>query len=209
MQPGVKKVEVTLDNEAAQALELEASRLGLRLDAYLVKIIQRRPSDPLPGAPAQWMPRQEWEALVRGEGCPLCAMLESNVYANDYGYTIADLSISRLRLAANQSVPGYCYLFCKKHVREPYHLGKEERGLFFEDLMRAAQAIEQVFQPIKMNLEMQGNLVPHLHCHIKPRYYGDPAPGAPIHPDRHPIQLTPAEYEERVRLIREALRMIA
>lgn len=56
-----------------------------------------------------------------------------------------------------------------------------------------------------MNLEMQGNIILHLHCHLKPRYYGDPAPGAPIHPDRNPVLLRREEYDERVRLLRKAL----
>ena len=164
-----------------------------------------RLSEPLPGTPKEWMPRERWEALVRGETCPLCSELTLNEYVNAHGYTIADLSLSRLRLAANQSVPGYCVLVCKKHVRELYHLSQEEQLLYFNDLMRVAQAIERVFNPAKMNLEIQGNVVPHLHCHIKPRFYGDSAPGAPIHPDKNPIHLTPAEYDERVMLIRKAL----
>jgi diadenosine tetraphosphate (Ap4A) HIT family hydrolase len=71
--------------------------------------------------------------------------------------------------------------------------------------MCAAQAIERVFSPEKMNFQLLGNLVPHLHAHIVPRYYGDPAPGRPIGQGDPVIMLTPQEYEERVRLIQEAL----
>jgi len=177
------------------------------LGNLLLQIVQQRLSDFLPVPPRKWIAREQWEALVRGEECPICAGLALNEYENAHGYTIADLSISRLRLSTNQSVPGYCFLICKKHVREAYDLNQEERQLFFNDLMRAAQAIETVFNPIKMNLEMQGNIVPHLHCHIKPRFYGDPAPGAPIHPDKMPLLLNPGEYDERVKLIREALKL--
>jgi diadenosine tetraphosphate (Ap4A) HIT family hydrolase len=151
------------------------------------------------------MPRETWDALVRGENCPLCAVIDSDEPADSHGYTIADLSFSRLRLATNQYCPGYCVLICHRHVREPYELGRQERATYFEDLMRAAQAIETVFQPIKMNFEILGNAVPHLHCHIIPRYYGDPAPGAPLQPDAELVELTPDEYEQRVEAIREAL----
>jgi diadenosine tetraphosphate (Ap4A) HIT family hydrolase len=151
------------------------------------------------------MPRSQWDAWVRGEGCPLCRDLASNVRANEYRYTVADLAASQLWLSVNQSVPGYCVLVCTKHVREPYDLAQNERMAFFEDMMRAAQALESVFHAVKMNFEILGNAVPHLHCHIKPRYYGDPAPGKPIHPDERVVRLSPNEYEHRVGLIRVAL----
>ena len=63
--------------------------------------------------------------------------------------------------------------------------------------MRAGRALEQVFASVKLNFELLGNAVPHLHCHIKPRYYGDPAGGIPIWPDAYPHHLAPEEYEER------------
>ncbi|MGH2370652.1 MAG: HIT family protein [Chloroflexota bacterium] len=151
------------------------------------------------------MPRERWDALVRGEGCPLCAELAANIQVNEHGYTIADLGLSRLRLAANQSVPGYCVLICRQHVREPYELSREARAIFFEDLMCAGQALERAFGAVKMNFEILGNAVPHLHCHIKPRYYGDPAPERPIHPDARRVLLTPEAYERRVGIIRSAL----
>lgn len=154
---------------------------------------------------SEWMPRERWDALVRGEGCPLCAEVAMDAPANDEGYAVADLGITRLRLAANQSVPGYCVLICKKHVREPYDLSPEEQALFFTDMTRVGKALEQAFDAVKMNFEMLGNAVPHLHCHIKPRYYGDPGPGKPIWPEQRPLFLTPREYEERVALIRAAL----
>jgi diadenosine tetraphosphate (Ap4A) HIT family hydrolase len=153
----------------------------------------------------QWMPRTQWDALVRGEGCPLCRDLASGEHANEYRYTIADLAISQLWLSTNQSVPGYCVLVCTRHVREPYELGKEDRAAFFEDMMRAGQALEAVFHAVKMNFEILGNAVPHLHCHIKPRTYGDPAPGKPIHPDERVLRLSLEGYEQRVSLIRAAL----
>ncbi len=152
------------------------------------------------------MPRETWDALGRGESCPLCAELASGVQANAYFHKVADLRVSELRLAANQNVPGYCVLVCKRHVREPYELSPEERGLFFEDMMATGLAVERVFRPVKMNFELLGNLVPHLHCHINPRYYGDPWPGSPVRPGVQPAYLTPDEYREREARIRAALR---
>ena len=105
----------------------------------------------------------------------------------------------------NQFVPGYCILYFYKHAVEPYHLSLEERAQYFEDVLRAAQAIAKVFTPIKMNYQILGNGGPHLHCHLQPRFYGDAEPGWPIDPYKEQVLLTPEEYEERVRLIRTAL----
>jgi diadenosine tetraphosphate (Ap4A) HIT family hydrolase len=154
---------------------------------------------------AAWIPRAEWDALVRGEGCPLCRDLASTTTSNQYRHVVADLAVSQLWLGANQSVPGYCVVVCSRHVPEPYDLPPDRCAAFFDDLMRAARALEAVFRPTKMNFQILGNAIPHLHCHVVPRYYGDPAPGRPIEVDARTVHLTPAEYALRVELIRAAL----
>jgi diadenosine tetraphosphate (Ap4A) HIT family hydrolase len=156
-------------------------------------------------AQKEWMPRERWDALVHGEDCPICVEVASDEQVSEEGYVVADLAISRLRLSVHQSVPGYCVLLCTKHVREPYELSSEDQMLFFTDMMRVGKALEQTFNAVKMNFEILGNALPHLHCHIKPRYYGDPAPGIPIWPDQRPLFLTPEEYAQRAALIRTAL----
>ena len=155
--------------------------------------------------PGGWMPRERWDALVRGEGCPLCDGLASDAPFDDHGYVVADFAVSRLRLDANQAVRGYCLLICKKHVREPYDLSAEDQRLFFAELMRAGKALDEVFAPVKMNFEILGNSAPHLHCHLVPRYYGDPAPGRPINPSYQVRLLHTEEYEARVAATRRAL----
>lgn len=153
----------------------------------------------------EWMPRERWDTLVRGEGCSACAEVASSDPASEEGFFVADLDLSRLRLAANQFVTGYCVLLCHLHVREPYELSRDERSLFFEDMTRVGQALETVFKPLKMNFNILGNAVPHLHAHIVPRYYGDPAPHRPIDPSAGRTFLEPEEYDRRIDLIRNAL----
>lgn len=152
----------------------------------------------------EWMPRERWDALVRGENCPLCVEVASDQAANEHGCTIADLTVSRLRLAKNQWVPGYCVLISAIHVREPYELGPNERAAFFDDLMRAGRAIETVYRPLKMNFQMLGNAVPHLHCHLVPRYYGDPAPNRPLDPNLGTRLLAADEAGERIAALQAA-----
>ena len=152
-----------------------------------------------------WMPREKWDALVRGENCPLCDEVKAKNVANEYGFYVADLRISLLRLCRNQYVKGYCVLIFNKHVREPYELTKEERLTFFEDMMLAGQALEKVFGADKMNFQILGNAVPHLHCHIEPRYLGDSAPHRPIDPSAEEVILTLEEYQKYTKDIYQAL----
>jgi diadenosine tetraphosphate (Ap4A) HIT family hydrolase len=153
--------------------------------------------------PKGWMLREQWEALVRGEDCPACAEVRSG--ATEEGYVVARLQLSHLRLMRNQFVPGYSVLVCTQHGPEPYHLSPEEQVCFFQDLVRAARALDRVFAPAKMNINLLGNLVPHLHAHLVPRYYDDSAPGRPIDPGLRVVTLTPDEYQERIRQIQAAL----
>lgn len=158
----------------------------------------------------QWMPRAEWDKMVAGDN-PLVRYANApyeEVIVTDYGYTVADLERSRLQLSRNQYVQGYCVLVAKSAVSEPHHLHEHERRLFFEDLMRAGTALAKVFEPLKLNYEMLGNKIPHLHVHIVPRYYNDPAPHRPIDPESAQVYLLDADYQEIVGDIREALGFI-
>jgi hypothetical protein len=68
----------------------------------------------------------------------------------------------------------------------------------FDDLVRVGRALARAFRPIKLNYQILGNLVPHLHAHVQPRYYGDPAPGRPLDPSHRLVPLTDDEYRQRV-----------
>ncbi len=153
--------------------------------------------------PKGWQLRDQWGALVRGDDCPACAEVRAGV--TEEGYVVARLQLSHLRLMRNQFVPGYAVLVCTHHAPEPYHLAPDDQVRFFQDLVRATRALDRVFAPAKMNINLLGNLVPHLHAHLLPRYYDDPAPGRPIDPGLRVVTLTPDEYQERIRQIQAVL----
>jgi hypothetical protein len=44
----------------------------------------------------------------------------------------------------------------------------------------ASRAIAAAFAPAKLNYDILGNSLPHLHTHIAPRYADDPRPGWPF-----------------------------
>ena len=87
---------------------------------------------------------------------------------------IADLKVTRAYLQRSASFRGYCILVLKKHAVELDDLSIEERSALMEDIARVAHAIRQVCNPTKLNYEILGNVVPHIHVHIIPRYTTDP-----------------------------------
>lgn len=46
--------------------------------------------------------------------------------------------------------------------------------------MLAARVLKTLFSPTKLNYEIHGNTIPHLHLHLFPRYAADPYVGGPI-----------------------------
>jgi diadenosine tetraphosphate (Ap4A) HIT family hydrolase len=68
---------------------------------------------------------------------------------------------------------GFCRVIWNAHVREMTDLGIADR----DHLMRAVFAVESTLRarlaPAKMNLATLGNLTPHLHWHVIPRFADD------------------------------------
>jgi len=58
-------------------------------------------------------------------------------------------------------------------------LSEEEAAGFWRELLQVARAVEREFRPVKLNLLLLGNAMPHLHAHIVPRYRDDSDAGGP------------------------------
>ena len=90
-----------------------------------------------------------------------------------------------------------------RHVAEPTELEPEEAAAYWLEVLRVGRALEECLQPVKLNYDLLGNSLPHLHTHVVPRYADDPRPGWPFpfpEEDRPPIE------EEAFRADVEALR---
>jgi len=201
----MRTITLSLREETAALIERQAQRRGLALEELLAETTERHLASILATRPKSWVSRERWDQLVRGEDCPICARLNADEEASQHGLTVCDLGICRLMFMRNQYVRGYCVLLCREHVKEPYELEPGKQAMFFDDMMRTGRALEQIYHPQKMNFEIQGNATPHLHCHVKPRYHGDGAPGIPIHQNGRTVRLTPGEYESQVSLLRGAI----
>jgi len=81
-------------------------------------------------------------------------------------------------------LPGYVCVVARKHCVEPFEMPPEEQARFWQEAMAIAAAVDRVVKPIKMNYEIHGNTLPHLHLHLFPRQSDDPYVGGPIDPRR-------------------------
>ena len=123
----------------------------------------------------------------------------------------ADLRIIELehcfvQLNRDQYFPGYTFVFTREHVTELFHLDRQTRQEIIEEVNQVAAALFQVYQPTKMNYELLGNMVPHMHWHLVPRFSDDPLWPRPIWSEPHPEkQLTQEKCRTEIVRIRHAL----
>ena len=202
----MRKIELELDDRIVETLETFASRQNQDAAEFLAQGVSNYTRGFLMMALGKWMPRDQWDALRRGDGCPLCDAIAATDHIDATGCTVIDLPMGRLRLSQYPDTPGQCVFICRQHVCEPYHLSVADQAAFFADVMRVAQVLENVYQPIKMNLQMLGNTIPHLHCHLLPRYYGDFAPNGPLAPIAGKLPLPLEELEAQAAHLRAALK---
>ncbi|MBL8796805.1 MAG: HIT family protein [Planctomycetia bacterium] len=109
--------------------------------------------------------------------CPLC---EKTADPNQLSELVWEFPLSVAVLGEWQQYRGYCVLLLRKHGAELSELSEQDRRQFLDDMSLTAQAIERAFRPRKMNYEMLGNQVPHMHWHLIPRYPDDPDARQPI-----------------------------
>jgi len=146
---------------------------------------------------SKWSNPEDWEWLRNAETCPVCLR-------GKLPNIIAELDASFLIAGEDAPMKGYCYLLLKRHAVELYELSQEEATAFMRDVQRGSKAVQEITGAVKMNYEIHGNTIPHLHLHLFPRYVGDVFENQPINPR---IVKTPvyapgefATFAERLRL---------
>jgi diadenosine tetraphosphate (Ap4A) HIT family hydrolase len=114
--------------------------------------------------------------------------------------------ISVGKLNPDQFFKGYSFVTLKTHEEELYQMTERSRKHFLEDMSRVATALAKTFNPDKMNYELLGNGMPHLHWHLIPRYKTDPMWGRPIWTGaRRRQRLTREEYDGLVKQLQSQL----
>ena len=104
--------------------------------------------------------------------CGICGLID-RISAGKFPDFIAELDHSYVILGDAQFYRGYCVLFAKHHARELFQLPRDEARALSDELRSVAEAICTVVQPLKLNYECLGNLEPHVHWHVFPRYQSE------------------------------------
>lgn len=88
--------------------------------------------------------------------------------------------VIRVPGAEAQAFPGFCRVIWKEHVREMSDLAPADRRHLLDVVGAVEAAVRTVVAPAKINLASLGNVVPHLHWHVIPRWADDSHFPAPI-----------------------------
>lgn len=83
---------------------------------------------------------------------------------------ITELKSRFVVIGDTQFLPGYCVLLYKDNISSLNDLDTEERKQFLIDMTLVGNAIKKVYNPLKINYEILGNLDEFVHAHIFPRY---------------------------------------
>ena len=99
------------------------------------------------------------------EDCELCQ--------SPGGEVVWESDLCRVVMVGDPDYPGFCRVILNRHVREMTDLPEQERLRLMNVLFGVEKAIRILYQPDKVNLASLGNMTPHLHWHLIPRWRDD------------------------------------
>jgi diadenosine tetraphosphate (Ap4A) HIT family hydrolase len=120
---------------------------------------------------------------------------------------IAECGPANAYLHVDQFFPGWTLLVLKRHATELWELERAERHALVDGVADVARALAAVYDARKMNYELLGNELPHIHWHLVPRRADDPAPRRPVWTHAHETRrLAPDEQRACIDAIRGLLK---
>ena len=139
--------------------------------------------------------------MITNTDCQMC-----HRWQKEPDLQIIELPHSFVTLNRDQFFPGYTLLFTKDHVTELFHLERKVRSSLMDEVSSVAEALYGIYKPAKINYELLGNMVPHIHWHIVPRFSSEPLWPRPIWAQQHEERfLSPTEQKQRIETIRRVL----
>lgn len=129
--------------------------------------------------------------------CELCEQDGGAVLYRDHAL--------RVVLVDDAQYPGFCRVIWNGHVKEMTDLGFEDRNLLMAAVFAVEAAVVEVMKPAKVNLASLGNMTPHLHWHVIPRYADDAHFPNPVWAQAVRPGPAPAERAALLPALREAV----
>lgn len=109
------------------------------------------------------------------EHCPLCESLGGELVWQD-----AHCRVVQVEGPEQQAFPGFCRVIWSQHCTEMSELLPRDSGHLLQVVLAVERVLRRLVNPDKINLASLGNVVPHLHWHIIPRWTDDTHFPAPI-----------------------------
>ncbi len=103
-----------------------------------------------------------------GSAVSVCALCETA--GGELIWTGQDL---RVVLVDDPAYPGFTRVICRDHVAEMTDLAEPKRAAMMAAVWAVESAQRAVLAPHKVNLASLGNMVPHMHWHVIPRWRDD------------------------------------
>jgi diadenosine tetraphosphate (Ap4A) HIT family hydrolase len=126
------------------------------------------------------LPHESGESGGGGERpCGICALIE-RCRAGGFADFVAELAHSFVILGDAQFYRGYCVLLAKRHASELHLMPPQDAAALFDETVAVGRAIALATRPLKLNYECLGNLEPHVHWHVFPRFATDAMRAAPV-----------------------------
>lgn len=97
--------------------------------------------------------------------CPLCDSAADRILWQD-----DDCRVIRVD---DPDYPGFCRVIWHAHVAEMTDLLDAQRNHLMKVVFATEQVLRDTLHPHKINLASLGNMVPHLHWHVIPRFSDD------------------------------------
>lgn len=132
--------------------------------------------------------------------CELCAV--------SGGDLLWSSTACRVVLVDAAAHPGFCRVIWSEHVREMSDLLPPQQHRLMAVVFAVESVLRQLYDPVKINLASFGNVVPHLHWHVIPRWVDDSHFPEPIWGQRQRSMTSPrsaVSFSELAAAVQQAI----
>ena len=129
--------------------------------------------------------------------CELCA--------SPGGAVLWQNDLCRVVRVDEPDYPGFCRVILNRHAVEMSDLAPDEREALMRVVFAVEAAVRETLGADKMNLASLGNMTPHVHWHVVPRFRDDRHFPTPIWAAPQREANVPDERRERAQSIARSI----